>query len=145
MRLWHIELIQVLPKLQLLGQWRELCAIAKKINQDGTPGHMLVDWITEYPPEHLDVYACVVAGEMRARGYNCDTERYWKWRTSNGILQFGMRVFEGKMGNRYLMQCFCNLQEKFDCGGVAFDEFENIAERVQAVMEGRLLRMEDET
>lgn len=30
MRLWHKDLIEVLPRQQLLGQWRECCAIAKK-------------------------------------------------------------------------------------------------------------------
>ena len=31
MRLWHKDLICVLPKNQLLGQWREVCLIAKEI------------------------------------------------------------------------------------------------------------------
>lgn len=28
MRLWHKDLIPALPRKQLLGQWRELCAIS---------------------------------------------------------------------------------------------------------------------
>ena len=31
MRLWHTDLIPVLPKEQLVGQWRELSAIAGSI------------------------------------------------------------------------------------------------------------------
>lgn len=33
MRLWHKDLIKVLPKEQLLGQWRELACIAKNIKK----------------------------------------------------------------------------------------------------------------
>ena len=28
--------------------------------------------------------------------------------------------------DRYLVQCLYNLQEKYDCGGVTFDEWDNI-------------------
>jgi uncharacterized protein (TIGR02328 family) len=31
MRLWHKDLISVLPRQQLLGQWRECCLIARNI------------------------------------------------------------------------------------------------------------------
>ena len=31
MRLWHVDLIHVLPREQLVAQWRELSAIAGKI------------------------------------------------------------------------------------------------------------------
>lgn len=31
MRLWHKDLITVLPSMQLKGQWRECCLIAKAI------------------------------------------------------------------------------------------------------------------
>lgn len=41
MRLWHKDLITVLPRQQLLGQWRELCAIMRNIEERGTPGHVL--------------------------------------------------------------------------------------------------------
>ena len=37
MRLWHKDLIYVLPRQQLLGQWRECCLIAKNIAEKGTP------------------------------------------------------------------------------------------------------------
>ena len=35
MRLWHKDLVTVLPRMQLLGQWRECCLIAKSIKGKG--------------------------------------------------------------------------------------------------------------
>ena len=49
MRLWHKDLIDVLPNGQLLGQWRECCAIARNIKAKGTPNHLLVNKIMDYP------------------------------------------------------------------------------------------------
>ena len=43
MRLWHIDLISVLPREQLVAQWRELSAIAGAIQKKGTPNHILVN------------------------------------------------------------------------------------------------------
>ena len=39
MRLWHKDLISVLPRQQLLGQWRECCLIARNIAEKNTPNH----------------------------------------------------------------------------------------------------------
>ena len=74
MRLWHKDLILVLPRQQLLGQWRECCAIAKNITTNGTPNHILVNKVMEYPMSHLYTYGLYVATAMRKRGYECDTK-----------------------------------------------------------------------
>ena len=49
MRLWHKDLIPVLPRQQLLSQWRECCCIARNIVENGTPNHILVNKILDYP------------------------------------------------------------------------------------------------
>ena len=43
MRLWHKDLISVLPREQLVAQWRELSAIAGNIQIKNTPNHILVN------------------------------------------------------------------------------------------------------
>ena len=48
MRLWHTELIKVLPREQLVAQWRELCAIAGAVQKNGTPNHILVNFVLDY-------------------------------------------------------------------------------------------------
>ena len=131
MRLWHIALLPVLPREQLLGQWGEICLIAKRIRLNGTPGHILVNWVMEYPPEHLDYYARAVAAEMKARGYKCNTSRYWQWRTYTSERAVKAKyVFQPKMGPKYLVQCYMNLDEKADCGGIAMEDMDRISDLV---------------
>ena len=69
MRLWHKDLIGVLPRQQLLGQWRECCAIAKNIYLNNTPNHILVNKIMNYPIEHFERYSELVQKEMKNRGF----------------------------------------------------------------------------
>ena len=72
MRLWHWKLVPVLPRDQLLGQWRECCLIMKNISENGTPNHLLVNPIMDYPLDHFYCYAAMVHEEMQRRGYHSD-------------------------------------------------------------------------
>ena len=81
MRLWHKDLIYVLPRQQLLAQWREVCGIARDINVDGTPNHLLVNRVLNYPEYHLRFYMQMVMRAMHDRGYNISQAAYtcWPW------------------------------------------------------------------
>jgi len=122
MRLWHKDLIPYLPKQQLISQWRECIAIAKKIAEFGEPHHRLVNKIMDYPISNFYRYTDTVISELFDRGYkvsplalknfedlmqkidpNYDEEVHWDsifflWHTKD-----------------YLVQCYYNLQEKADC------------------------------
>ena len=112
MRLWHYKLIPFLPKSQLLAQWRELNSIFKKQDR-----HILINYIYKYPKEHLYSYSVMVINEMKNRNYNIKS-------LSNFHNYFGKPVskyyllepFPAHHDNRYLKQCFYNLQEKYDRG-----------------------------
>lgn len=133
MRLWHKDLIPYLPRKQLLGQWRECCAIAKSISEKGTPGHILVNKIMEYPMEDFFTYGMAVCAEMKKRGYGP---------TQNAIADFTKHILDhDEKGaqyidleevfflwhtHRYFMQCFYNLEEKYDCGGITQEEWNKI-------------------
>ena len=117
MRLWHKSLIPVLPDKQLLGQWRECCAIAKSISEKGTPNHILVNKIMNYPLDEFNTYAMFVAHEMKDRGFEVNVEKFYKYCHEINVLTKGM-IFRGWHNDRYLDQCYYNLQEKFDCGGI---------------------------
>lgn len=124
MRLWHYDLIKVLPRQQLLGQWRELNSIFKKEDN-----HILINFIYYYEKEHLLLYSNLVMAEMRERGYQIRTmENYNKY--FEGILSTGnvLKCFPDKMNDRYLKQCYYNLQEKYDCGNISKEEWEKIEE-----------------
>lgn len=145
MRLWHRELIPVLPKQQLLGQWRELCCIAALLAVDHTPNHILVNRITDYPPEHFEAFCNLVIQEMKLRGviigdgslHNIqDNVRAWRLYLNEEVpfnyvdkdwgMDLGEPIYGGWHNDRYLKQCLYNLQEKFDCYGIPSDEWDII-------------------
>ena len=136
MRLWHKDLISVLPDKQLLGQWCECCAIASNIANKGTPNHILVNKIMNYPIEHFHYYGFLVCIEMKNRGFKCDFNNFEKHLSNKLNIQrsmyiaLGGGIFENWHNYRYLDQCYYNLQEKFDCGGISEEDWRKISLRV---------------
>jgi uncharacterized protein (TIGR02328 family) len=128
MRLWHKDLIAVLPKQQLLGQWRECCCIARNIKVNGTPNHLLVNKIMDYPAGHFWKYGFLIMQEMEHRGLKCDFHKFEQWFDRPYALETPdeFELFEGWHNDRYFLQCYYNLQEKFDCGGITLGEWMKI-------------------
>lgn len=138
MRCWHKDLISVLPRQQLMGQWRECCLIAKEINDKGTPNHILVNKIMDYPLSHFIAYTQLVYGAMLLRKYD-----KIKWKTFSDKFDSEVKVdepirnlFPDWHNNRYLQQCYYNLQEKYDCNGISEDEWKKIEEKYHLLMKG---------
>lgn len=129
MRIWHKELIPLLPRQQLLGQWRECCLIAKQIAENGAPNHVLVNKVMEYPIDHFRAYGLLVLGVMAGRGYNADLYRFNRYFGEYGpdVPALG-GMFAGWHNDRYLRQCLANLQEKADCGAIPAEEWKKIAD-----------------
>ena len=127
MRLWHKDLIPVLPRLQLLSQWRECCAIARNIRINGTPNHILVNAIMDYPREHFIGYTSMVRTEMLNRGYKVDGGKFIKWMNPwENFLIYPYEIFNRWHNDRYLRQCYYNLEEKYDRGGITEEEWKCI-------------------
>lgn len=131
MRLWHKNLIPVLPQQQLLGQWRECCLIAKNIVTKGSPNHILVNRIMDYPINHFVYYGRLIDLEMTKRGYKVDSDKFDDWfRDDNGAIPYPYPkyrdLFNGWHNGRYYQQCFYNLEEKYDCGGITKEEWQLI-------------------
>ena len=134
MRLWHKDLIPVLPRKQLAGQWRECCLIAKNIYDKGTPNHVLVNKIMDYEPSHFYNYCLLVAQELSLRyNYKCDWLKIKKYFTPSGVYKNGFmqciqheELFKEWHDDRYLWQCYYNLQEKHDCGAINDKEWKPI-------------------
>lgn len=134
MRLWHKDLIPYLPRQQLIGQWRECCLIARSVNEKGTPNHMLVNKVVEYPISHFIWYTKMVYNEMKRRGYEPDWHRFQDKFTS-GFKCFPVRndlLFSRWHNVRYLQQCLCNLQEKYDCGGISHEEWKLVMDKYKS-------------
>ena len=129
MRLWHKELISYLPREQLVAQWRELSAIAGNIKTKGTPNHILVNKIMNYPFNDFITYAAAVRQEMTYRGYRT-MDSVWKKITSVSNNDYNIiplnEIFNGWHNDRYLLQCLLNLEEKYDCGGIEQKDWDRI-------------------
>ena len=128
MRLWHKNLIGVLPRQQLVGSWRELSSIATNIKSKGTPNHILINKIMNYDLDHFITYAKLVRAEMTRRGYKT-MDSVWNKIVSvkpdwNEVAFEGL--YEGWHNHRYYNQCYYNLEEKFDCGGITTAEWQLI-------------------
>ena len=143
MRLWHKDLIGYLPQQQLIAQWRELCMIAGLLAKDHTPNHILVNPILDYDPSHFISYCSLVYKECYERGYQMhekprkkleDDIRAWQlylrdslpWKLDDKIPVPYADLYAKWHNQRYLQQCYYNLEEKYDRGGINDDEWSKI-------------------
>lgn len=144
MRLWHKDLLPYLPMQQMVSQWRECCAIVGRLNgPDHSPNHVLVNKITDYDPAHFNAYTNLVIEQFNIRGYSMadkpikDFDQNYKgwvnwlkaempWRIDPDIVVPKDEIFKAWMNKRYLRQCYYNLEEKFDCGGIPEDEWDRV-------------------
>lgn len=128
MRLWHKNFIKVLPREQLVGCWRELSAIAGAIQKNGTPNHLLVNFILDYDFDHFISYAYYVREEMTRRGYRT-MDSVWKkiiaLKPNYNILLLGA-IYPEKMDLTYWTICYYNLKEKWMCGGINSEDWDKI-------------------
>ena len=127
MRLWHRDLLPVLPEKQLLSQWRECCSIAKGISKTGKTNHILINRIMDYPLSHFVYYTGLVAAEMEKRGYKVNTNTFTRY----GLVEkceheqppTYEELFKDWHNSSYYLQCYFNLEEKYECGGIPKDEW----------------------
>ena len=132
MRLWHKDLIPLLPRKQLLAQWRECCCITRNISVNGTPNHLLVNPVLDYPLSHLWSYGNRIYVEMLYRGFSADLDKLAKYFPGETQKLLPMsRIWASWHTPRYLIQCYYNLQEKYDRGGIPDMEWEKIRDYVE--------------
>lgn len=120
MRLWHTDLISVLPRQQMLGQWRELNSIYKNQNK-----HILINFVYDKPKVDLSNYSARVMREMENRCYNIDHTNFHRYFKPEDIV-YMQKPFSEKMDDKYLTECYFNLMEKHDCGGITDEEWQKI-------------------
>lgn len=131
MRLWHQDIIELLPKSQLLAQWRELNSIFAKEDR-----HILINYIYDYPKEHLYAYTQLVLNEMKKRGFTIRTfdkmNRYFEGIDTNQKVE---EPFAEHHNDEYFEICYFNLKEKYLRGQKDFDElkFHALNERYESI------------
>lgn len=116
MRLWHEQIIHLLPKNQLLGQHRECCALR---GNGWQKKHKIVDNVFSYSPYYLFIYHSVVMDEMGKRGYKVFKE--WRDKNYRGKRAENYNILEEKVlespiykehNKEYLIECIENLRKK---------------------------------
>ena len=70
------------------------------------------------------MYTNAVLNEIHRRGYKCDFNKFDKYKLGNSRkgIEYN-KLFKNWHNERYLCQCYYNLEEKYDCGGITFDEW----------------------
>ena len=128
MRLWHKDLISVLPREQLVAAWRECSAIAGAIIKNGTPNHILVNKVLDYSFDHFISYSIELREEMTKRGYRTMDSVMNKIKSLKVNYQKipHEEIFSNWHNNRYYEQCYYNLEEKHDCSGISATDWEKI-------------------
>ena len=124
MRLWHIDIVEHLPRTQLLGQHRECCAL--RGNGWGKK-HRVVDYVFEHSPLLLYAYHLKVMNEMEKRGYKPSSVwRHHEYRGANcppwnvaDVPETGTIEQYPEHNEPYLQECLENLKNK----GIIFDSF----------------------
>ena len=126
MRLWHYKLIKYLPNKMLVSQWRECIAI-KRQWEKGTLKHRLVSYVKKYEKGYFLNYVEIVVSELNNRNIKYNNKYL------NEIKNFcGNKISSIYMehNNRYLKQCYFNLEEKYDRGIIDNEEFIKIKQIV---------------
>lgn len=134
MRLWEKRLLPYLPDKFIIAQWRELIAI-KRQWEKGTLKHRLVSYVMDYPREYFLQYVKSVVWELDKRSIKYQDKYY---------LEIDTFCWEEKMSyhpceypehnDRYLRQCYYNLQEKYDRGIVSKEDWENIHKHIYGLI-----------
>lgn len=129
MRLWHYKLLPFLPKDMLVSQWREIVAI-KRQWEKGTLKHRLVSYVKEYNKAYFLNYAELVLEEFKKRGINYNFNLY---KEIQDFCSNGLNACDNypEHNDRYLKQCYYNLQEKADRGIISEEEWKEIKECVE--------------
>jgi len=121
-RLWHEDILDKLPTNQFNGQHRELAALR---GAGWGKKHATVDYIFDYPIEHLIVYHFRYLKLRRERGYNynkkweqasyrgkkCDKLEDVDFGLINKLLTSGKKCYK-EHDNKYLQENINNLMEK---------------------------------
>ena len=80
----------------------------------------------EYPISEFCDYCNIILSKMLERGYNVSEKSIHCLEDNVGFRvdsDLNMGIFKGWHNDRYLKQCFYNLQEKYDCGGISEEEW----------------------
>lgn len=129
MRLWHYKLIPILPNKMLIAQWRECIAI-KRQWQKGTLKHRLVSYVKDYDKIFFMNYVVDLITEMDKRKIKYKDKYYWEIENFCNDCRIRDNMNYPQHNDRYLKQCYYNLQEKYDREIINEEEWQRIKDNI---------------
>ena len=122
MRLWEKRLLPYLPDKFIIAQWRECIAI-KRQWEKGTLKHRLVSYVMNYDRQYFETYVMQVVVAMVFRNIKFQSKYYREILSfCSNDEPFNVDPYP-EHNDRYLRQCYYNLQEKYDRGIVSEEEW----------------------
>ena len=125
MRLWHKNLIEVLPSIVLLHLWKECCDISKRFGDlneiqyfDGR-NYVVISRV------QFSTYCRMVHGELINRGWPCNISDVSKWLGEFEECKDN-DIFSTWHNNAYLWRCYDALEEMLDYGEISKDDFARV-------------------
>lgn len=122
MRLWHKDLIHILPDAQLKGQWRESHALIGDIKKRGAiKKNGLVDYINNHDLSVFGDYMELVHRELVNRGVRVDMRHYEEQlkaiglRRNDSIIIRGL-IYPKEMDTVQFFTEIANMSEKWTRG-----------------------------
>jgi uncharacterized protein (TIGR02328 family) len=117
MRLWHKDILDALPELQLRSQWRECVAIAKDLHETGFTHHLLINQVMSYTKDDFNAYCYLVLSAMIKRGIQPKEASCMKLHEYTGFIpNKNLYNFENLYSDwhnkEYMRVCMTNLYEK---------------------------------
>jgi uncharacterized protein (TIGR02328 family) len=126
-------MIPVLPNKMLVSQWRECIAI-KRQWEKGTLKHRLVSYVMNYDKKWFCNYVELVIDELESRHIKYQDKYYDEiYKFCDGRTYYQTNYKEHN--DRYLKQCYYNLQEKADRGIITKEEWQKIEDRFKSEVE----------
>ena len=131
-RLWHYELLKVLPDKLIVAEWRECIAI-KRQWEKGSLTHRLDGYVKDYDKQYFCKYVDYLIDEMDIRDIKYKQKYY------DEIYSFcdgNITAYDcyPEHNDRYLKQCYYNLQEKYDRGIISEEEWLKIKKYVKELI-----------
>ena len=128
--------MKVLPDRFIISQWRECIAI-KRQWEKGTLKHRLVSYVMEHHKDIFYQYVEMLIWEMDRRGINYQKKfvREFKNFSKEDVNGLAVSIRYPEHNNRYLKQCYYNLQEKYDRGIITKEEWKLIHKNIYGLIE----------
>lgn len=139
LRIWHKDLISVLPDYQLIDQWFACYIISFLLKSGDLPDHMFIQKINNFTINHFYTFSKNVYDELIKRKYITDFESF-------RVLENNLKEYSGKEefieinfsslfkewhNKRYLKQCIYHLEELFDCNIIEVKDWLKIVNHIK--------------